>query len=162
MESYAESVGVMKKFDTGNSLHSLSVNISTEQFLDKLLFFIKAVVEYAFGMHIGFAIGWLIGLGVGHAYVEHFKPVYLYDLSQLSHWRLMPYDFARNIAIIGVVTGVIAISIINSKLLSQRVISLYEKRVTDPKDIARTLGRRAQQINRRIDKLAEQKKLPKN
>ena len=159
MESCAEPVGVMKKFDTGNSSHSLGVNISTERFLDKLLFFIKAVVEYAFGTHIGFAIGWLTGLCVGNAYVEHFKPVYMDDLSELSHWRLMPYDFARTGATIGVVVCVIAILLINSKLLSQRVASLYEKDVTEPEDIARAIGNSERQIQRVISKLAKKGKI---
>ena len=82
--------------------------------LDKLLIFIKVVVEYAFGTHIGYAIGWVIGLYVGHSYVEHFEPVYLEDLSQLSYWRLAPYIFARNGAVIGVALGMIAIAVINN------------------------------------------------
>ena len=90
------------------------INISKEQLLDKLLIFIKVVVEYAFGTHIGYAIGWVIGLYVGHFYVEHFEPVYLEDLSQLSYWRLAPYIFARNSAVIGVALGMIAIAVIHN------------------------------------------------
>ncbi len=155
MGSYAESLGVKRQFDTGNSLHSLWISISKEQLLDKLLFFVKAVVEYAFGMHIGFAIGWLIGLCVGHSYVGHFEPVYLDDLGQLSYWRFMPYEFARNGAIIGVAVGAIVIAIINNKLLKQRVIFLHKKGKTEPKDIAQALGKRVGQIERKMNKLIE-------
>jgi NhaP-type Na+/H+ or K+/H+ antiporter len=82
--------------------------------LDKLLIFIKVVVEYAFGTHIGYALGWVIGLYVGHFYVEHFEPVYLDDLSQLSYWRLAPYIFARNGAVIGAAIGILVIAVINN------------------------------------------------
>jgi hypothetical protein len=105
----------IKQFDAGNSLHSFWINISKEQLLDKLLAFIEVVVEYALGTHIGYALGWVIALYVGHSYVEHFEPVYLDDLSQLSYWRTAPYIFARNGALIGVAVGMIVIALIHSK-----------------------------------------------
>ncbi|MDT8300370.1 MAG: hypothetical protein RQ760_02730 [Sedimentisphaerales bacterium] len=87
--------------------------------LDKLFIFIEVVVEYVCGIHIGYAIGWLIGLYVGNAYVEHFEPVYLDDLSQLSsllsRWRLEPYIFARNGAMIGVAVVMVAIALVHNK-----------------------------------------------
>ncbi|MBW7989542.1 MAG: hypothetical protein FVQ84_05935 [Planctomycetes bacterium] len=105
----------IKQFDISNSLHWFWINTSKEQLLDKLFIFIEVVVEYAFGTHIGYALGWVIGLYVGHSYVEHFEPVYLDDLSQLSYWRLAPYIFARNGAVIGVAIGIIAIALIHNK-----------------------------------------------
>jgi len=36
------------------------------------------------------------------------------DLSRLSYWRLAPYIFARNGAIVGVAIGVIAIAVIHN------------------------------------------------
>jgi len=92
------------------------IDISRKQFLDKLLFLVEVIVEYAFGMHIGYFIGWVTGLYVGHFYVERFEPVYLYDLSQFSYWRLVPYIFARNAAMIGVAAGMIAIAVIDRSL----------------------------------------------
>ena len=153
MESCAELVDMTKKFNTGNTLHLLSVNVSIEKFLDKLLFTLKWIIEYTFGMHIGLGIGWMLGLCVGKVYVEHLEPVYFDDLNQLSHWRLLPYEFAKNAAIIGVVVGVIVIAIINTKLFSQRVIFLHQKGSTDFKDIARVLGKSTRQIERKIGKL---------
>jgi len=100
-------------------------------------------------------MGWLIGLCVGNSFVEHFEPVYLDDLSQLSHWRSMLYRFARNGAIIGLAIGVVVITTINNKLLSQRVMSLYKKGRTDPKDIAHVLDESEKQIQRVINKLAK-------
>jgi len=102
-----------------NSLRSFWIDISKEQFLDKLLLFVGFVVEYAFGILIGYVLGWAIGLYVGNTYVEHFEPVYLDDLSQLpsllSHWRAIPHIFSRNGAIIGVALGMIAIALIHNK-----------------------------------------------
>jgi NhaP-type Na+/H+ or K+/H+ antiporter len=83
--------------------------------LDKLLGIVKVVVEYAFGMHIGFALGWVIGLYTGYTYVEHFEPVYMEDLSEIATWRMAPFIFARNGTFIGIIVGIIAIAIINSK-----------------------------------------------
>ena len=108
-------MGVNKQFDPGNSLHLFRIDISKEQLLDKLLMFIEVVVEYALGTHIDYALGWVIALYAGHSYVEHFEPVYLDDLSQLSYWRLAPYIFARNGAVIGVAVGIIAIALIHNK-----------------------------------------------
>lgn len=142
--------------DSGH--YSIRDNILKKRLFGRLLFFVKTIVEYAFGMHMGFAIGWLTGWGVGHTYVKYFKPVYMDDLSQLFHWRLMPYDLAGIGAAIGVVVGVIAISLINSRLLSRRVTSLYEKDVTEPEDIARALGESERQTRRIVNKLAKKQK----
>jgi hypothetical protein len=70
-------------------------------------------------MQIGYVLGWIIGLYVGHYYIEYFEPVYMYDLSQLSFWRLLPSIFAQSGAFIGVVLGMIAIAIVNNILLDE-------------------------------------------
>ncbi|MBN2180764.1 MAG: hypothetical protein JW715_02530 [Sedimentisphaerales bacterium] len=114
---------VHKPFDVINYLHSFRISIPRKQFLDKLFTVIKAVVEYAFGMHIGYALGWITGLYIGHSYVEHFEPVYMHDLSRLSYWRLAPSIFAHNGALIGVVVGMIAIAVINRMLLDDNIAS---------------------------------------
>ena len=104
-----------KQFNYDEHLHLYKIHLSKEQLFDKMLSIVKVVVEYAFGMHIGYAVGWVIGLFAGYIYVEHFEPVYMEDLSNISYWRLAPYVFARNAAFIGVTVGMIAIAIINSK-----------------------------------------------
>lgn len=154
MESSAKSI-ITKHPGDGASSNSLLINISTWQLLDRLLFFIKPVVEYAFGMHIGFAFGWLVGLCAGHSYVKHFEPVYLDDLSQLSFWMAVPNMFAKYGALTGLIIGAIAILIINSKLLSQKVTALYEKGITSPGQIARLLDKSVCQIERKMKKLAK-------
>lgn len=155
MDSYVESVGMMKKFDARSSLHSLGVNISAERFLDRSLFFIKTTVEYALGMHIGFAAGWILGWYTGNVYAENFEPLHFRDLNEFWQWELVPYEFAGNGAIIGVAVGAIVIAIINNKLLKQRVIFFYKKGKTDPRDIAQALGKRVGQIERKMNKLIE-------
>ena len=117
--SYIKQSGVIKEFYPNNSLHSLWINFSKEKLLDKLLIFIKVVVEYALGIHVGYALGWVTGLYVGKTYVKHFEPVYLDDLSQLSsllsRWESAPDIFAQNGAMIGVAAGMIAIALIHNK-----------------------------------------------
>jgi hypothetical protein len=144
MESYIKPLGVKKQFDPSNYLYLLWINISKEQLFDRLLIFIKVVVEYAFGMHIGYAIGWVIGLYAGHSYVEH------------SYWRSMPDIFSRHGAMIGVAIGVIAIAVINNKLLNQRVTSLYKEGITNSNNIARLLGESVGQIERKINRLVKE------
>ena len=163
MGNHAGTVGIIAgigvdSLNNDSGHYSIRDNILKRRLFNRLLFFFKTIVEYAFGMHMGFAIGWLTGWGVGHTYVKYFKPVYIDDLSQLFHWRLMPYDFAGIGAAIGVVVGVIAISLINSKLLSRRVASLYKKDFTEPEDIARALGESEIQIRRIVNKLDKKEK----
>ena len=135
MESYVKSMSIIKgtlfckkiakwipiQPRTGGSLHSLSSGISKGQLLDRLLLIIMPAIEYIFGMHMGFALGWLTGLCAGHSYVEHFEPVYLDDLNQLSFWTAAPNTFAWYGAIIGSTIGAIAIVIINTRFLNQKV-----------------------------------------
>ena len=157
MDSYVKSVGVTKKFKTCKSLLTRSFSIKAGRFLDRSLFFIKIIIEYALGIHLGYAIGWLIGLWIGHTYVKYFEPVYLEDLNQLAYWRLAPEIFAKNGAIIGIAVGVIAIAIINRRSLNQRIISLYENGCTNPDNIARRLGKSHGKIERKLNKLIKKK-----
>jgi hypothetical protein len=106
-------------------------------------------------MHVGFAFGWLFGLCAGHSYVKHFEPVYLDDLNQLSFWTAAPNTFARYGALTGMIIGVTAILIINSKLLNQKVAALYEKGTTNPSQIARLLDINSGKIKRKMNKLVK-------
>ena len=159
MESYIKPLVVKKQFNPSNSLYMLWINISKEQLLDKLLLFVRVAVEYAFGMHIGYAIGWIIGLYAGHCYVKHFEPVYIDDLSQvsslLSYWRSMPYNFSRYGAMIGVAIGVIVIAVINNKLLTQKVTSLYKTGVTNSNEIAQLLFESVGRVERKLNSLVK-------
>ena len=159
MDSYVKSVGVTKKFKACKFLLPISFRISVGRFLDRLLFFVKIFAEYALGIHIGYAIGWLIGLWIGHTYVKHFEPVYLEDLSRLSYWRLAPNIFAKNGAMIGIAAGAIAIAILNSKSLNRRITSLYESGCTNPNNIARRLGKSVGKIERKMNKLIKKGKI---
>lgn len=159
MDSYAKSINSTKECKTNNSSCAFWIIAPIERLLDKLLFFVKPAVEYIFGMHIGIAFGWLIGLWAGHSYVEHFEPPYLDDFSRLSYWREAPDIFAEHGALIGLAIGVIVIDIINGALLSQRVTSLFEKNITNPKEIARLLDKSVGQIERTIYKLDKKGKI---
>lgn len=152
METYVKSANIMSKPKIGNFLHSLSINIPIKQFLYKLLFLIKAVVEYTFGMHIGFAAGWLLGLLAGNHYVGYFKPVYMNEFSRLPYWRLLPYEFAQAGAAVGIFAGIIAIAAINNKLLTQRVMSLYEKGNIELNDISCFIGKSERKVRKILQK----------
>jgi len=159
MDTYAKSFGVKKQFGAHNSIHSIRDIVSRSQLFDHLLFFLKEVLEYAFGMNIGYVIGWFMGLYIGNSYIKYFEPVYLDDLSKLSsflsYWRSVPYIFAQYGAMIGVAIGIIAIAIINNKLLNQRVITLYKEGITNSNDIAQLLGESIEQIERKMKRLVE-------
>jgi hypothetical protein len=164
MENYAEAIVMMEESDIGaddvaSSSYLNLLDFLTVAFFDRVLFFVKAVVEYSFGMYIGAIAGGLLGRYAGNVYVTHFEPVYLYDFSALKQWGLIPYEFAGNGAVIGMVAGVIVVAIINSILLSQRVVSLYHSGVTEPKDIARSFGKYERQIRRKVDKLTKKGKI---
>jgi len=164
MESYAEAVGIMERSDVGSdktdiSSHLTSIKVSMIRLLDRLLLFIKAIAEYSSGIYIGAVVGWLLGFGAGNAYIERFKPVYFSDLNELGRWEFIPYGFARSGAIIGIIAGAIVIAFINSRLLIHRVVSLYEKEVTDPKEIAISLGKSKRWIQKVINKLAKKGKI---
>ena len=158
MESYPRSMDAMKTLDTHNYSHSIWMSIPREQCLERLLLFVKGVVEYIFGMYIGFAIGWLIGLWAGQSYVDHFEPVYLDDFRQVFYWKAIPCIFAKYGAMIGLTAGVMTIAIINGALLNQRIISLYEKGI-NLNDMARLLGKSIGQIERRVNKLAQKRRI---
>lgn len=155
MESCAKSMIITKQPGDGGCSNSLWINISIRQLSDKLLFFIKPVVEYALGMHIGFAFGWLIGLCAGYYYVNHFEPIYLDNLKELSFWTAAPYMFARYGALTGSIIGILAILIINSNLFNQRITELCEKGITNPNQIARLLDCSSAKIKRKMTKLVQ-------
>ena len=159
MESLAKSTDIMKQSGNGGPSNSIRINISIRKLLNRLLFLIKPTAEYAFGMHIGFAFGWLTGLCLGHSYVKYFEPVYLNDLSRLNYWREAPFLFARHGALTGLVLGVTAIAIINGALLNHRITTLYEKKITNPDEIARLLDKNTGIVERTINKLVQKGKI---
>jgi hypothetical protein len=149
----------IKQSVNSNPSNSLWISIPICRLLDRLLLFIRPIVEYVFGMHIGFAFGWLFGLVAGHYYVNHFEPVYLEDLNQFSFWNAVPNMFARCGALAGLMIGVIAIFIINSKLLNQNVAALYEQGITKPSKIAQLLDKNVGQIKRKMNTLVRAGKI---
>jgi len=144
------------------SANSLRMNISVWKLLDRLLLVIRPIAEYVFGMHIGFAFGWLIGLYVGHIYANHFEPLYIDNLNKLAYWTAAPQIFARYGALTGLIIGILAILKINSNLVSQEIIRLCEKGVTNPTQIARLLDSNLNKIQRKIFKLAKKGKIAQN
>jgi hypothetical protein len=101
-----------------------SLEASVVSLFDRLLFFVQPVIEYALGVHIGFAIGWLLGLWAGKTWVEYFEPVCMDGLSELFYWRLLPYNIAKSGAVIGVGMGIIMVAIIRKRIgLKERLVT---------------------------------------
>jgi hypothetical protein len=128
MENWAVTTGMLNKKDslvnyTLNPSDSVSSGVQAVAISDKLLFLIESVVDYAFGIFMGYILGWLAGFRAGFIYVEHYRPVYFESISLLSKWRSMPYEFAKNGAVIGIFAGIITIKIINGILLSRKIAS---------------------------------------
>ena len=153
MTNHAITMSLKKLLDIDNVLHLISDIVLNELLFDAFLLSIKPVLEYTVGMYIGYVVGWLAGLCVGHTYVEYFAPAYLVDLGQLSYWRLLPYGFARNTGIAVAIMGAIVVAIINNKLLNKRIVSLYNNGTTHPTDIARSLGKSVGLIESKMNNL---------
>ena len=109
---------------TAEPLDLSSIEASVVSLFDRLLFFVKPVIEYTFGVHIGFAIGWLLGLWAGSIYAEYFEPPYINSLSELFQWRLLPYKIAEGGAVIGINAGIVAVGIIKKRIgLKERLVT---------------------------------------
>lgn len=153
MQITYKTLSFKRLLDIDNYAHLFCDIVLSEQLFDTLLFSIKPILEYAFGMCIGYVVGWLFGLYIGQSYAEYFAPTYLVDLGQLSYWRLLPYGFARTTAITVAIIGAIAVMIINNRLLNERIVSMYENGMTNAHDIAQALSKSAELIERRMSKL---------
>ena len=133
------------------------VNARKRLLLDHLLFFVKRIVEYFFGIYAGAVMGWLLGWHAGNVYVEHFEPVYCSSLAELNgiiQWSLKrPYEFAGIGKLIGALAGALPIVVISRRLLTKRIASMYENGVTNPKDIGRAVGNSVQQVERILDRI---------
>lgn len=157
-----EAMIITKQSGNSCTANSLRMNFPAGRILDRLLFFIKPIAEYIFGMHIGFAFGWLIGLCAGHFYLNHFEPLYLNDLNEFAFRAAAPHIFAIYGALTGLIIGIPAIQIINSKLLNRGIIELCENRITNPGQIALLLDNNLNTIERKMTKLAGKGKISQN
>jgi hypothetical protein len=145
--------------NASNCKHLSRVDASKGRFLDRFLFCAKPIAEYAFGIHMGFAAGWLLGVFAGSIYAEYSPPEDFCKVCTVSQWGVIAHEFVINGAVLGVVTGVIGVSIINGKLLKQRVLCLWKKGIRDPQEISRILCKSETQITKLISKLMQTREL---
>ena len=123
MEGYSGSIAILDrpkvafcKPETPSKV--TPTHFSNVSLLDRLLLFVGSIVEYAFGAHMGFAAGWLVGLYLGTVYVKHFEPVYFSDysgLDEIFYWSTLHYDFAYFGRIVGIPIGAILILIFKNR-----------------------------------------------
>jgi hypothetical protein len=154
MNTLAAKIDVVDR--TYYSSHLLNVGAYIELLLHWMAVFAKAALEYAFGMHVGAAVGYTTGLHIGKLYVKYFKPAYPYGFDEIRQWLELPYIFAIYGLIFGVIAGSIVIAVINSKLLRQRVAALCEQGVTDPEDMAQILIKPKWDVQMAIKKLLKE------
>jgi NhaP-type Na+/H+ or K+/H+ antiporter len=131
MEKYSIAIAIVDRpkiaeYKSETSTKITHTSLSNVSLWDRLLLFVDSIAGCVFGAHIGFFVGWLVGFVSGISYVKYFEPVYIYDISQLSHWELLPYRVASDCAIIGIIAGVIFIKIAERRLLRHNIISLSE------------------------------------
>lgn len=154
MNTFAGKINIVER--AYYSSHLLDVGAYVDLLSHWIAIFVKAALEYAFGMHLGAAVGYISGLLVGNLYVGYFKPVYLFGFDEIKQWLGLPYVFAIYGVIVGVIAGSVVIAIINGRLLRQRVAALYEQGVTDPQDMAQTLIKPKWEVQMAIESLLEQ------
>ena len=122
MRISAETIDIMGRIDAGSHSYdggsrAAGIGISITALFDQLLIFIKELLEHIFGMHIGFAMGWLLGWCAGNIYADLYEPLYFSGLSELRQWRLIPCEFAKYGAILGLIGGAILVALITRKSL---------------------------------------------
>jgi hypothetical protein len=89
-------------------MFNLHLSFIVKWFINKLLFLIEPVLEYALMMHIGAAVGYVGGKCLGYIYVEHYQCVFSPEL--ITQLLLTPYRFAVYGAIIGAIWGMMVMT----------------------------------------------------
>lgn len=141
MKISAETIDLIGGIDVGSHNrdscpHAGDISILRTVHFDQLLIFIKELMEHVFGMHIGFVVGGLFGFCAGNIYADSYKPLFCSGLSELRQWRLMPYEFAKYGAIIGLIGGAILIALITRNSISRNVGTSCEDEVTEQANVA--------------------------
>ena len=131
MRISVETIDMLGKIDVGahsddGGSHAGGIGISRSALFDQLLIFIKELLEHIFGMHIGFAVGWLLGWCAGNIYADLYEPLCFSGLSALRQWRLIPCEFAKYGAILGLIGGAILVALITRKSLRQNADTFCE------------------------------------
>jgi len=138
--------------------YSILVNeiIPRGHIVDKMLSLVETVVGYALGIYIGMVVGVVAGRYVAGLRADDLRlTIDFLDLNQLKQWHDMPVIFARTGAAIGALLGVAAMSIVQAKSFNREVVSLFDHKITEPREIARILARSLRRIKRTMNRLAK-------
>ena len=107
MNTHTATLGIPEIARPSRYPLNLHLSFIVRWFIDKLLFLIEAILEYALMMHIGAAVGYVVGKCAGYIYAGHCQPDFSPELiTQL--WLtpyLAPYRFAVYGATIGACFG---------------------------------------------------------
>ena len=110
MNTQTKTIGIPEISKPSHDMFNLHLSFIAKWFIDKLLSLIETVLEYAFMMHIGAAVGYVGGKCLGYIYMEDCQPIFSPELS--THLLLTPYRFAVYGAIIGAIFGMMVMTVL--------------------------------------------------
>ena len=110
MNTHTQTIGVPEISRPNHHLFNLRLSFIVKWFIDKLLFLIEIVLEYIFMMHIGAAIGYVVGKYFGYVHVEHSQPIF--SPESTTRLLLAPYRFAVYGAIIGAIFAMMVMTVL--------------------------------------------------
>jgi hypothetical protein len=111
-------------------------------------------IEGLFGLTLGAAAGRLAGWCAGCLYASCFKPVYMSGLAEITHWWMMPCNFARIGAFLGAALGLLLVALIGSYLTTERMAAAYNHGTQNPRELAQMLGLTEAKVQLILNRLA--------
>lgn len=112
MENYAGTMSLTEKRGPKNPAWARPNKIVSTSLTKRFLRVLRAGLEYCFGIHIGAALGWIIGFCIGHLYANNFTPIHFDDPGQIRHYYLAQWTFSKAGILFGAVTGLIVIAML--------------------------------------------------
>lgn len=113
MDICIENVG---RVDTDNWPYPTVSCLFIGQLLHRLFKVITKTLEYALGIHMGAAIGYLCGKIAGLIYTRYFDPMNIVEINNSQQVWVMQYTFAIGGLLIGSIAGIILIVELTHKL----------------------------------------------
>lgn len=105
-----------KRVDTDDELYPIVSRLYNCRLLNKLFKVITRTLEYALGIHMGAAIGFLCGKLAGIIYTRHFGPMNIIEINNSQQLWVTQYAFAIGGLLIGSIAGIILIVELTHKL----------------------------------------------
>jgi len=104
METCIKNAG---RVDTDSRPYLKVSCFSTGQLLQRLFRLVIKTLEYALGIHVGAAIGYLCGKCIGIIYIRYFDPVSIAEINSTKQLWGTQYIFSISGLLIGSIAGII-------------------------------------------------------